>query len=89
MSATPSSIDRPVAVFGWTGTVAVLVAYAMGTAGSMAADSVPFLVLNLVGSVGIGMHSWRQRALPSVSVNAVWALISVVGLVRLLFTSAS
>jgi hypothetical protein len=67
-------------VLGWTGAVAVLVAYFLATSGRVQARSYSFQWINLYGAVGLMAVSLYYHVLPNVFLNAVWAVIGVAGI---------
>jgi predicted membrane channel-forming protein YqfA (hemolysin III family) len=73
-------MDLLVNVLGWTVAVAVLVAYFLATTGRVQARSYTFQWINLYGAVGLMAVSIYYHVLPNVFLNAVWALIGVVGI---------
>lgn len=68
-------------VLGWAGAAALLLAYALLSAGKLAPDRTYHLI-NIAGSVGLGANSLFHHAFPGVLVNTVWLLIGVVTLVE-------
>lgn len=69
-------------VLGWVGAVVVLAGYALFSLGKMPNGPV-YQLANLVGSVCISINVASHGALPSTIVNALWAAIAVVVLVRM------
>jgi hypothetical protein len=63
-------------VVGWVGAVTVLVAYALVT---KYGPSVLYHVLNVLGAAGLLVNALHHRALPSTTVNVVWAVIGFWG----------
>jgi hypothetical protein len=62
---------------GWMGAAALLVAYAMVSSRKMEADSAPYQLLNIVGSLLLVVNTIFYRAYPSSFVNLIWAGIAV------------
>ena len=62
---------------GWLGAAALLVAYAMVSSRKMEADSAPYQVLNIIGSILLVANTIFYRAYPSSFVNLIWAGIAV------------
>jgi len=69
-------------LLGWLGAAAYLIAYALVSMKKLAGDSPMFQGLNLLGGVTLVVNSAYYRVWPSVAVNAAWAVIAVVVLVR-------
>jgi hypothetical protein len=62
---------------GWLGAAALLVAYAMVSSRKMEADSAPYQLLNIVGSLLLVGNTIFYQAYPSSFVNLIWAGIAV------------
>jgi hypothetical protein len=71
-------------ILGWLGVAALLLAYALISAGKVKGDSVPYQVMNLGGSACVLLNSLSFGAYPSVGVNAVWMVIAGAALVAAL-----
>jgi hypothetical protein len=69
-------------ILGWVGAVALLVAYALISRGRFSGHSVPYQVLNVVGSVGLIVNTIYYGAYPSTFVNVVWIAIAILTLRR-------
>jgi formate hydrogenlyase subunit 3/multisubunit Na+/H+ antiporter MnhD subunit len=63
-------------VVGWVGAVLVLFAYWLVT---KVGTSLLYHVLNLLGAAGLLVNALHHGALPSTTVNLVWAAIAVWG----------
>lgn len=68
-------------VAGWGGAGCLLLAYALLSAGRIAAG-VTFQLLNLAGSAGLLLNGAAHGAWPSAALNLVWVAIGVVALRR-------
>ena len=66
---------------GWIGIILVLGAYGLATFSVIAADSLLFMGLNLVGAIGIALDAWEDKNIQPVVLNIVWAVIAVIGIV--------
>ena len=60
----------------------VILAYAMNIFKKMAADSVPYYLLNITGSACLIVNTFYHHAIPSVVVNVIWILIAVSALLK-------
>ena len=67
---------------GWVGALAILGAYISVSFNVISAKSVTYQLLNLFGAVGIMFDSYHHRAIQSVTINIIWALLALVALVR-------
>ncbi|MGN9906949.1 CBU_0592 family membrane protein [Phytohabitans sp. LJ34] len=68
-------------VVGWGGAGCLLLAYALLSAGRIAAG-VTFQLLNLAGSAGLLLNGAAHGAWPSAALNLVWVAIGVLALRR-------
>jgi hypothetical protein len=71
-----------VAAVGWAAAVALLLGYRLVTIGRVSGESVTYLVLNLFGSIGLGISTAVAHAWPSAAVNVVWLGLGIGPLVR-------
>lgn len=67
-------------IVGWLGAGMILGAYALLTAGKIAARSVAYQGLNVVGALGFIANGWWHGAMPSAVLNVIWAAIGMVAL---------
>lgn len=79
---TPRAANLPLEIVGWYGTAAILTAYALLSFGVLADTSVVFQLLNLTGALGVAAVCWHKRAWQAFWLDAIWALIAAVSLVR-------
>lgn len=70
-------------VFGWTGAIALLSAYALVSSGRLSGRGLGFQLLNLLGAVGLLVNGIYHGAWPSAGLNTVWLVVGVVALTRL------
>ena len=73
----------PVDVLGWAGAVVILVAYGLLTVGRWRAESLRYQLANALGAAALLVWAVSITAWQSALLNAVWAVVGVVGLVRL------
>lgn len=62
-----------VEIIGWTGAVLILGSYALLSAGRLEGRSRTFQWLNVIGAACFVVNSGWHGAIPSTSVNVVWA----------------
>lgn len=72
-------------IIGWYGAVALIGAYALNSFGVLAATGIAYQVLNVTGAIGIVYISIRKRAYQPAALNAIWTVIGIVALARVLF----
>jgi hypothetical protein len=75
-------------VIGWAGAGMILLAYLLLSAGRLAARSITYQGLNLVGAIAFVINSGWNGAIPSATLNVIWAGIAVFALVRMAKTSS-
>lgn len=75
--------DRLIEAYGWYGIVAILLAYALNAFGLIPSDGLRYSLLNLTGSIGVVAVSLKKRNSQPAALNAIWAVVAAVALVRL------
>lgn len=70
------------------GAVAILVAYALGQFGVIDQRSYPYLILNLLGGVVLGVIAWVEDLWGFFILEFFWSLVSAWGLVARCRTKA-
>lgn len=71
-------------IVGWYGTVAIMGAYALNSFGMLGATNLWYQVLNGTGAVGIVLISLKKKAYQPATLNAIWTVIAVIGLIQIL-----
>ncbi len=69
-------------LIGWVGSAAVLLAYVLVSVNRVKGDSIPYQLMNLVGSVFLLSNTLYWGAYPSSFVNFVWMGIAIVAIAR-------
>jgi hypothetical protein len=70
-------------VFGWVGSVAVIIAYALISLNKVNSRSGIYQWLNLAGSLCLVVNTAYYHAYPSTFVNLIWMVIAATALVRI------
>jgi hypothetical protein len=70
-------------VIGWSGMLAILLAYFLVSFGVIKAAGLAYQLLNVYGACGIAYISFLKRAYQSVVLNLVWIVIAAVVIVKL------
>ena len=69
--------------FGWYGTFAILLAYALSSFAIIATTNPLYQILNITGSIGIVAVAVTKKDHQSATLNVIWAIIGLVALVKL------
>lgn len=72
-------------LIGWYGMLAILTSFFLISFNYVESSSVLYQTLNLTGALGILANAFMQKAYPSVGLNAVYALIALIALARIIF----
>ncbi|MDZ4846327.1 MAG: hypothetical protein SH857_12340 [Chitinophagales bacterium] len=68
-------------IIGWAGAIAVLYAYFIVSLNKVRGDSLHFQVFNIIGAIGLCIHTYFNHAYPSTVVNIIWIGIAIYSLV--------
>jgi len=68
--------------FGWTGVIAILIAYGLNSFGVIDVTSMLYLVLNIYGAAGIIVDAFEDRNYQPVVLNLVWLAVAIISLLR-------
>lgn len=69
-------------IAGWYGTVAIILAYALNSAGYIQSTSTTYQLLNLSGAIGMIMMGLLKRVYQPAVLNTVWAAIAIFALIQ-------
>ena len=72
-------------LFGWYGTFAIVLAYALVSFDVLSPTSLAYQLLNGTGALGIVIVSFHKRAYQPGVLNIIWTLIAFVAIGRILF----
>jgi hypothetical protein len=70
-------------IIGWSGSIAVVVAYGLNSYQKIKSDSYTFLLLNLVGGLFLIAYTAFKTAHASTFLNIVWVIIAIPALLKL------
>jgi hypothetical protein len=70
-------------IIGWVAAVLILIAYGLLSAGRLTANSPLYQWMNVLGAAGFILNSGWNGAIPSATLNVVWAGIGLVALWRI------
>jgi hypothetical protein len=69
-------------IFGWYGTIAILLAYFLNAFGVIEASSNLYLWLNITGALGAIAIGYKKKVWQSVTLNIIWFLIGIAAIVK-------
>lgn len=69
-------------VCGWTGTVLVVWAYYLVSNQKIDSSGTAYQLMNLIGSIGVGVNVFYLKAWPAVVLEVVWGAIAIVTLMK-------
>ena len=75
-------------ILGWIGTAMLVAGYVLVSSQKVHGQSFLYQVLNLVGSVFLGINSFYHGAMPSVGINIMWIGIGLWAIYQI-FTTPS
>lgn len=76
--------DDLIEVFGWYGTIAIMLAYALVSFSLLSANSIWYQLLNGTGAIGIVVVSFHKKAYQPGVLNIVWTLIAILAIFNIL-----
>ena len=71
-----TAVELAVEAAGWTGASLILLAYLLLSMGRVTGQSTLYQGMNIVGAAGFIINGWWHGALPSATLNVVWALFA-------------
>ncbi len=71
-------------IFGWYGTVAIVLAYALVSFSVLSAGSIWYQLLNGTGAIGIVVVSLYKKAYQPGILNIIWTLIAMIAIINIL-----
>ena len=63
---------------GWYGLFAVLIGYFMVSLGFVAENNLIYVLLNFTGSIGLGIISYKKKAMSLALFYFLWSMISLI-----------
>ncbi len=77
-------MKRFIEIFGWYGTIAIVLAYALVSFSVLSATSIGYQLLNATGALGIVAVSFYKKAYQPGVLNVIWTVIALMAIVKLL-----
>jgi hypothetical protein len=75
--------NRLIELIGWVGVSLIVLAYILISFGQLDGQQGVYQIINLLGAVGIIIHSLHRRDYQPAVLNVIWALIAVFALLSL------
>lgn len=79
------SKNKIIEIFGWYGTTAIVLAYALTSFSVLEPTNIWYQILNGTGAIGIVMVSFHKKAYQPGVLNIIWAIIALVAIERIVF----
>lgn len=73
-------------IIGWYGVLAILVAYILLTFRVIGASGLVYQLLNLTGAGGIVYETASKKDVQPAALNAIWALVALIAVIRILIS---
>lgn len=77
-------VENRAQIFAWLGTLCILTSYFLTTFGIIKQGDPIQHGLNLLGAIGIISISLPRHIYQSIFLNSIWAIVALVGLLKLL-----
>ncbi|MDQ7814593.1 MAG: hypothetical protein RDU25_02215 [Patescibacteria group bacterium] len=74
---------KPIEIFGWYGTIAIVSAYALVSFSLLEATSLWYQLLNMTGALGIVAVSFSKKNYQPGVLNIIWTVIALVAIAKL------
>jgi len=74
--------DLIIEIIGWVGMILILVAYFLLTSKKLKENSKKYHLLNLVGGLLIVINALSHNAYPPATLNIIWSIIAVYGILK-------
>lgn len=71
-------------LIGWLGMVAILLAYFLMTFSFIEPRGFIYYFLNLIGSGGIVLITWKRKDTQPMMLNIIWMIIAIIAILKLI-----
>ena len=68
---------------GWTGSILIILVYALNSYQRIRTDSIAFYTMNIAGGMLLIIYSYHKDAAPNIFINAVWVIIAIPALYKM------
>ena len=69
-------------LLGWAGTILIVSAFYANSTKRLESTSKVYLVMNLLGAIGVGTNVFVMEAWPAFTLQCVWGVIALVSLFK-------
>lgn len=73
-----------VEIFGWYGTICLILVYALSSFGILSFDNIWYQIINITAALGIVTVSFYKKNYQPGVLNIIWAVIGLVALFKIL-----
>lgn len=73
-------------ILGWTGSIAILIAYGLNSYQKLKSTSLVFYLLNLAGGIFLIIYTIDKEAFASAFVNIIWVIIAMLAIYKFYFS---
>ncbi|MCC6639454.1 hypothetical protein IT409_02765 [Candidatus Falkowbacteria bacterium] len=70
-------------IIGWYGAVALICGYLLNSFGIVESNSLIYQLINITGSIGIALISYKKKTFQPMVLNLIWLLIGVLAILSL------
>ena len=67
---------------GWTGTLLLMTTYLLNIFGVITAQSLVYLILNLLAAIFLGVRVYKDRNFSNVFLEIFWASVAIIGIIK-------
>ena len=70
---------------GWYGALAILISFFLVSFEYVSPHSLPYLLGNLSGAIGLIVEANARKAYPSIFLNVVYSLVAILALIKFFY----
>jgi uncharacterized membrane protein YhaH (DUF805 family) len=76
--------SKLIQIIGWSGTIVLIVAYALNSFGFIPSQGLLYPLLNIYAAIALGVRVWVDRNYSNVILEVFWAGVAVLSLIKFL-----
>lgn len=76
-------------IMGWVGSILILTAYFLNSTHRIQSSNRIYQLMNIIGSAFLIVNTLHYRTYPLTMLNAVWLVIGITALLRILYKNKS